>query len=61
MPQEDRLAQLQSMHGTKIMTASISTAYSSFSTTFQPMKEHMWFGCFINDTLVAVKAASPSG
>ena len=61
MPQEDRLAQLQLVHGAKIMTASISTTNSSFSTTFQPTKEHMWFGCFINDTLVAVKAVSPNG
>ena len=60
MPQEDRLAQLQLVHGAKIMTATISAAYSSFSTTFQPTKEHMWCGCFIHDTLVAIKGVSPN-
>ena len=61
MSQEDQLPQLQFMHGAKIMIVNISTTYSLFSTTFQPKKEHMWFGCFINDTLMVVKGVSPNG
>ena len=61
MSQEDRLAHLQSVHGAKIMIASISTTYSSFSTTFQPSQEHTWFGCYTNDTLMVVKGVSPNG
>ena len=60
MPQEDCLAHLQSVHGSKIMTTSISVAYSSFSTTFQPRHDHLWFGCFINDKLMVVKGVSPN-
>ena len=55
MPQADRLAHLQAVHGAKIMIAAISAAYCSLSTSFQPMQEHFWIGCFINDTLLAVK------
>ena len=61
MSQEDRLAHLQSVHGAKIMVASILATYSSFSTTFQPSQEHMWFGCYTNDTLMVVKGVSPNG
>ena len=61
MPQEDRLAHLQSIHGAKIMTSTLSTTYSSFFTTFQPSQEHLWFGCFTNDTLMAVKRVSRNG
>ena len=61
MSQEDRLAHLQFVHLAKIMTASISTTYSSFSTTSQPKQEHMWFGCYTNDTLMVVKGVSPNG
>ena len=60
-PQVDCLTHLQSIHGTKIMIVGISVAYSSFSTTFQPMKEQFWFGCFINETLLVVKGISPNG
>ena len=58
MSQEDRLAHLQFVHGAKIMTASISTTYSSFFTTFKPKQEHLWFGCFVNYTLMVVKGVS---
>ena len=61
MPQKDRLAHLQVVDGAKIMIATILAAYSSLSTTFQPMQEHFWFGCFINDTLLVVKGVSPNG
>ena len=55
MSQEDRLVHLQSVHGAKIMTATLSvTTYSSFLTTFQPSQEHLWFGCFTNDILMVV-------
>ena len=60
MSQEDRLTHLQSVHGAKIMTATIATTYSSFFTTFQPSQEHLWFGCFTNDTLIVVKGVSPN-
>ena len=43
------------------MTASISRTYSLLSITFQPRQEHLWFGCFINDTLMVVKGVSPNG
>ena len=58
MAQEYHIAQLKSVHGANIMTASISTTYSSFSTTFQPRHECLWFGCFTNDTLMVVKGVS---
>jgi hypothetical protein len=61
MPQADRLAQLQTIHGAKIMTVAISTSYSLVAATFEPIQEHFWFGCFINDTLLAVKGISPNG
>ena len=38
--------------------------FSSIFVVFcnlQPMQEHLWFGCFINDTLLAVKGVSPNG
>ena len=61
LKKNNRLAHLQFVHDAKIMTASISVAYSSFSTTFQFMQEHQWFGCFINDTLLAVEGGSSNG
>ena len=51
MSQEDCFAHLQSVHGAKIMTASILTIYFSFSTTFQPMQEHLWFGYFMDESM----------
>ena len=61
MSQEDRLVHLQSVHGAKIMTATLSITYSSFLTTFQPRQEHLWFGCFTNEILMVVKGVSPNG
>ena len=61
MSPEHRLTHLQSVHGAKIMTATIATTYSSFFTTFQPSQEHLWFGCFTNDTLMVVKGVLPNG
>ena len=58
MSQEYLLAHVQLVHGAKIMIVSISTTYSSFSTTFQPRHECLWFGCFTNDTLMVVKGVS---
>ena len=60
MPQADRLAHLQTLHGAKIMMAAISGSYSSLVATFEPIQEHFWFGCFINDILLAVKGISPN-
>ena len=61
MPQADLLVHLQVVHGAKIMIATISAAYSSLLTTFQPMQEHFWFACFINDTFLVVKGVSQNG
>ena len=61
MPQANLRLHLQSVHGVRIMIVAILVAYYSLSTvTFQPRQEHFLFGCFINDTLFAVKGVSPN-
>ena len=52
---------VQSDDGAKIMIVAISVAYSLLSITFQPRQAYFWSGCFINDTLLAIKGVSPNG
>ena len=61
MPEVDRLKQLHSIYGAKTMIRDISAAFSQASSRLQPMQEHLWFGCLMNDMMLFVKGTSTDG